>query len=312
MIKGIHHIGSSVPNLDDVVAYYQGAAALPALSTSGIANDSAIEIATGLQGMQSRAAFISGTTAYLELMEFENPQPPPQQIMPVYGPGITHICFQSPETDPAFDKFQKHGMEMVSRGDKPVRLNPQRSITYSYARDVAGNMFEMEQWGEPPRPFPIWIAHVAFVSPNIKRLNDFYSQIVMGLEESPEIKRVKGIPNLDIIGDIDNGDIYGTWISTPNIMIEIWQYINPKTPDEPVNGSLEKLGYTHICFEVDDISAEFTRLSDLGVNFFSEPQQIPGALTVFAHDPDGNIFELLQYIDANDPLSLDRLDFGLA
>ena len=219
--------------------------------------------------------------------------------------------YVSPEEDPAFAKFKRQGMVMVSRGDRPVRLRPDRGITYAYARDVAGNMFAMEQWVTPPRPFPIWIAHVAFVSPDIERLTAFYSQVVMGMDTSPEIRRVCSLPNLDVVGNIDNGDLYGTWVPTPNILIEIWQYVNPKTPDEPVNGSLETLGYTHICFEVDDVLAEYKRLQQLGVPFISEPHQTATSVVVFGRDPDGNLFELLQYLDKDSPMSLDRLDFGI-
>lgn len=311
MIKGIHHIGASVPNLDETVRFYQEAVDLPQLGLRETADSAAADRVTGLQNVRCRATFLEATTTYLELFEFASPQPSPPKIMPVYGPGITHVCFQSPETDPAFEKFKQQRMEMVSRGDRPVRLNPQRGITYAYARDPAANMFEMEQWVEPPRPFPIWIAHVAFVSPDIQRLTDFYSQVVMGMEKSPEIRRIKGIPNLDVVGNIDNGDLYGTWIPTPNILIEIWQYINPKTPNERVNGSLETLGYTHVCFEVDDVAAEYERLSRHGVPFISEPYQTPSSVVVFGRDPDGNLFELLQFLDTNDPMSLDQLDFGL-
>ena len=311
MIKGIHHIGASVPNLEKTVAFYQQAVDLPQTSTFEISNSAAADRITGLQNASCRVGVLSATTTYLELFEFESPQPPPQEIMPVYGPGVTHVCFQSPEDDPAFEKFKQQGMEMVSRGDRPVRLNPQRGITYAYARDPAGNMFEMEQWVEPPRPFPIWIAHVAFVSPNIERLTKFYSQVVMGMAEPPEIRRITGIPNLDVVGNIDNGDLFGTWIPTPNILIEIWQYVNPKTPDQPVDASFEKFGYTHICFEVDDTLAEYERLTRLGVEFISEPLQTESAVVVFGRDPDGNLFELLQYVDPDNPMSLDRLDFGL-
>ncbi len=311
MIKGIHHIGASVSNLDEVTAFYQDAADLPQAAAFKTVNSEAADRITGLKHTRSRTTFLQGSTSYLELSEFESPQPAPQQIMPVYGPGITHICFQSPEEDSAFEKFKRQGMEMVSRGDRPVRLNPQRGITYAYARDVSGNMFEMEQWVTPPRPFPIWIAHVAFVSPDIERLTRFYSQVVMGMAQSPEIRRINGIPNLDVVGDIDQGDLYGTWIPTPNILIEIWQYVNPKTPDERVNGSVETLGYTHVCFEVDDTSAEYERLSKLGVEFISEPYQTETNIVVFGRDPDGNLFELMQFLDTEDRMSLDRLDFGI-
>ncbi|MEM7114383.1 MAG: VOC family protein [Chloroflexota bacterium] len=312
MVKGIHHIGASVRNLDDMVAFYQGAVDLPYVLGFETAVNPIADRTAGLTNIRSRTALLGAATTYLELFEYESPAPPPQQIMPVYGPGITHVCFQSPDTDPAFEKFRRQGMEMVSRGDRPVRLAPQREITYAYARDVSGNMFEMEQWGTPPRPFPVWTSHVAFVSPDIQRLTNFYSTTVLQLDALPEIRRINGIPNLDVVGNADNVDLYGTWVPTPNILIEIWQYVNPKTPDKPSPSSLEILGYTHICFEVDDLAAEYKRLSQLDVPFISEPVRTPNSLIVFGRDPDGNIFELLQYLDKDNPLSLSQLDFGLA
>ena len=191
---------------------------------------------------------------------------------------------------------------MRVKAKRTVELLPHPEVLESYNYVVDGsakmilNMFEMEQWGTPPRPFPIWIAHVAFVSPNIQRLTNFYSTTILQLDAPPEIRRINGIPNLDVVGNADNVDLYGTWVPATNILIEIWQYINPKTPDKPSPSSLNRLGYTHICFEVDDVVAEYQRLSHLDVPFVSDPVQTPNSVIVFGRDPDGNIFELLQYL----------------
>ena len=310
MIKGIHHIGASVQNLEDVIEFYQGAVDLPSVRRFETAADAAVDRVQELQNVYGRHAFLGANTTYLELFEFEGPQPKPQQIMPVYGPGITHVCFQSPADDPAFNKFRRQGMQLVSRGDGPVKL-ARPDITYVYGRDASDNMIEVEQWDTPPRPFPVWIAHVAFVSPDIERLTNFYSTTLLGMDTPPEIRRINGIANIDVVGDIDNADLFVAWIPTPNILIEIWQYVNPKTPDVTEEGSLETLGYTHACFEVDDAWAEHKRLKALGVPFLSEPEQTVNAVTVFGHDPDGNLFELLQFLNEDEPFSLSRLDFGL-
>ena len=311
MIKGIHHIAASVEDLDAVVAFYQGAIDLPVAGSFETADSAGADRVTGLKNVRSRAMFLSARTTYLELFQFASPKPAPQQIMPVQGPGITHVCFQSPKTDPAFEKFQAQGMTMVSRGDRPVPLSPLRDITYAYARDTAGNMFEMEQWGTPPRPFPAWIAHVAFVTPDIQRLLDFYGRIIMEIDELPGIINLKENANADIVADVDAADILGTWVPTPNILIEIWQYNNPPTPAVLAPASHETLGYTHICFEVEDVMGQYERLSSLGVAFISEPLETATSLLVFGRDPDGNLFELLQYLDPSHPMSLAQLDFGL-
>ena len=184
---------------------------------------------------------------------------------------------------------------MHSRGDRPVKL-ARPDITYVYLRDPADNMFEVEQWDDPPQPYPAWIAHVAFVSPDIERLTNFYSTVLLGQDAAPEIRRVKGIPNLDVVGNADNVDIYGTWISTGTILLEIWQYVNPPTPNHPVQGSLDKPGYTHVGFEVEYIAHEFDRLTREGVPFLSAPIKTGAYASVFGRDPDGNLFELCQYL----------------
>ncbi len=309
MIKGVHHIGASVSQLDETMRFYKEAVDLKASIYFEIANNRAIDQVVNLTDVRCRAAMLSGQTTYLELIEFESPAPATQTIMPVNGPGITHICFQSSESDSAYWKFQQGGMKPVSRGSKPVKLS-RSDITYAYGRDTAGNMFEMEQWETSPKPFPIWIAHVALVSHDIERLANFYSTIILGLENSPAIRRINAIPTLDIVANLDDVDLFGTWIPTPNILIEIWQFVNPATPIPSAPRSAESLGYSHICFEVDDLMVEYERMRQLGVLFLSEPCQFGPQRLVYGRDPDGNLFELLEFLDEKAPLSLDRLDFG--
>lgn len=276
MIKGIHHIGLTVPNLDEATTFFQNAAGW---SVTQHEND------------RGRAVLIDGHTTCLELIETDHSA---QSTMPVYGPGITHVCFQSAVADPAFDKFCSQGATMHSRGDRPVKL-ARPDIVYVYLRDLAGNIFEVEQWDDPPQPHPVWIAHVALVSPNIERLNNFYSTVLLEMDTPPEIRRVNGIPNLDVVGNADEVDLYGTWIPFPNLLLEIWQFINPQTPAKRSPDSFDRVGYTHVCFEVEDIVQEVTRLQAQDVAFLSEPRQMDEYRSAFAHDPDGNLFELRQY-----------------
>ncbi len=59
-------------------------------------------------------------------------------------------------------------------------------------------------------------------------------------------------------------------------------------------------------FEVDDLDREVERLSGHGVEFVTERAEVDGSREIYAQDPDGNLFGLLQ-LPVDSDMSLDRL-----
>lgn len=58
-------------------------------------------------------------------------------------------------------------------------------------------------------------------------------------------------------------------------------------------------GAAHLAFRVEDLRAEYERLSGLGVRFFSPPNEITagvnaGGLAVYFHGPDDIVHEMVQ------------------
>ncbi|MEM7333794.1 MAG: VOC family protein [Chloroflexota bacterium] len=305
MIKGVHHIGASVQNVGEAAAFYKNAVDLRPEAQFEIKGSQVADKLLGLDDVMCKGVLINGRTTFLELLQFKSPKPIEQPIKPVNGIGITHVCFQSPETDSAFEKFKQEGMIRISRED-PVHL-ARPDIRYVYGRDVAGLMFETELWTTPLQPFPVWIAHVAFVSADIERLVNFYSKIMLQLDEVREIRRVTGIPALDVVADLDDVDLRFLQIPAGNILLEFWQYLNPPSPEPTVTPSAEQLGYSHVCFEVVDLLGEVARLKSLGVEFLSEPLQSNQRWLIYGRDPDGNLFELIEFLEADAPMSMERL-----
>lgn len=299
MIKGIHHIGLTVHNLDETVTFYKEAAGFEEVDRSRIADNALLSAnLSANQYNDGKVVLLNAQTCNLVLTHLPNPPyglPPNKRA--VQGPGITHICYQSAADDSCYEKFKASGMKPLSRGTKPVDLAG-RGITYAYARDMDGNIFEMEEWDTvpptAPQETPVWLAHVALVSPDIQRLANFYSTILMNMDAVPDIPRFRENPRLDEVADLVNVDLYGTWIATPNVLIEIWQYVNPPTPTTTGLRSLTEPGYSHIAFEVDDLNGEIERLREHGVSFTSEPIHWDQQSAVFGHDPDGNLFQLMQ------------------
>lgn len=59
------------------------------------------------------------------------------------------------------------------------------------------------------------------------------------------------------------------------------------------------IGFTHIAFTVDNLDAEYERLSGYGVRFNAPPQVSSDgyAKLTFCKDPDGNLIELVEVLE---------------
>jgi len=79
--------------------------------------------------------------------------------------------------------------------------------------------------------------------------------------------------------------------------LEIFQYEKPLP--RPAAGPRPNAdhGICHLCFEVKDIDAEFERLHRAGVPFLSDPVPQSYVKVCYGRDPDGNLFELIEFFD---------------
>jgi len=79
------------------------------------------------------------------------------------------------------------------------------------------------------------------------------------------------------------------------IQLELFQFDQPgpsgKNPDEPISSH----GISHFGVEVEDLDAAYQRLAAAGVKLQSRVREFQGGTrAVYARDPDGNVFELVQ------------------
>jgi glyoxylase I family protein len=83
------------------------------------------------------------------------------------------------------------------------------------------------------------------------------------------------------------------------VNVEIFEYSSPTPKPKDPEWRVCDHGYTHICLEVDDIDAEYDRLSNAGMTFHGPPPPFyKGLRALYGRDPDGNVVEILQ-IDAD-------------
>ena len=207
---------------------------------------------------------------------------------------------------------------MLRRGDGPVDLLGQ-GVTYAYAYDPEGNMIELEQLdfdrlgGDRRSPewieqgLDLWMTQVALVTHDIERLTDYYSEI-MGFNPY-RTANIADRETFDDATDVDDVELKVMFfrMAQRSKSMEFWQYDNPETIQFLGNRDSTALGYSY-SIEVGDIQAEYARMSDLGVEFVSDPVLLGNFWQVHANDIDGNVFSLRQAVDPNSPYSVPQLE----
>jgi catechol 2,3-dioxygenase-like lactoylglutathione lyase family enzyme len=251
----------------------------------------------------SNSAVLAFPNGYLKLSEYDRSDFSPPPVLPVKGPGITHVCYQSPTSEDIYQRLINGGATTVSRGEQPVHLLGQ-GVYYAYARDHDGIMYETEHLDHAPFEGPIWLSHAALVSPDLDRLVEFYS-LLLDAKPNRRTDRASG-PRFDEVAGYDNVMIRAAWFDIGNMILEMWQFVNPVTPEPQRPSAIEDVGYNKVAFEVSDLQKEYERLTALGVRFLSSPATSVDGWEACLRDPDGNLISLIQP-KTQDDLSVSHL-----
>lgn len=317
-IIGFNHIGISVNNLDEMVAFYQKATPFEIVKREKVKQHSNADKIYAREGVAYERVTFKAPNMLLELTEYANQQNAiPTKMLP-QGPGMTHTCYQSPDWKSGYDQFKNADIELLSRGDEAVDLGGY-GVTYAYGYDPEGNMLEMEQMEQRfmtqagmdsswAQKHDMWMTQVAIMTPDLKKLSDFYKAILGFLPN--RIAKLENMERLDDIVDQDKVSLHATWFKMDGYgkMVELMQYEHPETPAKLHKKDPTDLGYT-FSLEVKDIQQEYERMKNLGVEFLSEPQILGEFYTVFAHDVDGNVFSLRQAVSEASGYSLQNFNY---
>jgi predicted enzyme related to lactoylglutathione lyase len=144
---------------------------------------------------------------------------------------------------------------------------------------------------------PTRYAHVNIISVDWKQLCNFYEQVFDCEPVSTE--RDHHGPQVDALTAIPNVRVRGRHLRVPGHgengpTIEIFTF-SENAPDQPK--PLNRPGFAHLAFEVDDMDATRAQVKKLGGDDYGELVTIDiegaGQLTLlYMTDPEGNIVEL--------------------
>lgn len=287
VVRGISYIGIAVSNIDRTAAYFAGAGGLLEVDRSELRAIALDRIAG--KKISAKTRTLRSNSGQIRLMQFDRPAAATQVagVVPVQGPGITHVCFQSPDSKPIFPKFVAAGAKPLSRTGDLVQLRPDVPVKYAYLRDADGTMIEIEQLLIDNLTFDHRMRHVAIASLDIDRTVAFYTAV---LGKAPRERRSNLVnKTLDVTANIDNLKLDVAWFQVGNLELEIWEYLNPAPTPLAEARPLEALGHNMIVFDVSDPAAALQKLQDAGGLRVAAPSAMDGGQIAFGRDPDGNL-----------------------
>ncbi len=137
------------------------------------------------------------------------------------------------------------------------------------------------------------IDHVALGVSDLERSIAFYRDILgfsvtRVLEPNPDLPLAKVVGMPGASARIAHLDLHGQ-------MLELFQYLSPEGRPIPSDYRQADKGYIHMGLTSDDARADYRRLQEHGVRFFSEPVEFrPGVWIFYFYGPDGEVCELRQ------------------
>ena len=297
--KALASVSITVADIDATIAFYAKAVPFPLVKRFKTSGSSFPRSLLASRHKQVEIALIAMPTGMIQLMDFEPGKSSAPNVRPVIGPGYTHICFQSPSSNPAITRFVAAGLTMVSRFGKPDGVDiGGYGVRYAYGLDPNGIMIENESLDAPKRGEAAWITHIANTVHDRDRMLDFYAK-VFGIKAHRTIER-ENSPRLDDVANIDGLSIKGGWIRLSNMEVEVWEYVRPRTPAPQGDRKLDEIGYNSFAVAVENVTKESARIKGLGVRLAGKPITVNGVRMQYAYDPEGNLFSLV--LQAGQPL----------
>ena len=143
-IRGVHHLGVSVPNLDAAKAFYVDKLGFELVDEDTLENSELLDSVTGLRDVSCRMMLLRLGNLHLEIFQFQSPRPSGERAgRSVNEYGYTHLALEVSDVQRAYAELKQAG---VAWNFPPVEIAPGYWTTYG--RDPFGNVLEIQQVSE--------------------------------------------------------------------------------------------------------------------------------------------------------------------
>ena len=114
-MKGIHHVGITVPDLDRAIAFYNGVLGLEFFDPpSPVFDDAELGERVGLPGAALRQVNLTLGDSIVELIEYTAPAPPSERPVQVNLYGAAHLAFRVDDIEAVSAHLVANGVTMLS------------------------------------------------------------------------------------------------------------------------------------------------------------------------------------------------------
>lgn len=156
MIRGIHHVAISTPDIDRLAAFYRDGLGFTEVMSTSWSNRPMIDELINLRGSAARQLMLKAANCYVELFEYSAPVPEPQNTdYPPSNHGITHFCFDVVDIDAEFERLTDLGMTFHRPPPTSEELGSNSPLRAIYGRDPDGNIIELQEVLDPSIPFSL-------------------------------------------------------------------------------------------------------------------------------------------------------------
>ena len=147
--KGIHHIGISVPSLQAAKSFYVDKLGFIVTDESHFPPSAESDAVLSLEGAETSVLMLKAGNIFLEVFEFQSPEPAIQCTRPVCDHGYTHFAIEVENVHNAYEFLAAAG---VLWHHPPIEAGEGYWMTYG--RDPFGNVIEIQEL-LPGQPFSL-------------------------------------------------------------------------------------------------------------------------------------------------------------
>jgi glyoxylase I family protein len=141
MIRGIHHTGINVRDMDRMLRFYtEGLGFSPVGDAFAWAHSPELDHIVDVPDSAARGIMLRAGTCYLELFQYAAPEPESTRPLRPYDHGYTHICIDV--TDIANDIAHLKAAGMTFNEREFVDMGHVRTL---YGYDPEGHLIEVQQ-----------------------------------------------------------------------------------------------------------------------------------------------------------------------
>lgn len=141
MITGIHHVAVHVRDLDRMIAFYRDAFGFRLVGEPfGWRDSEMVDRLIDVPNSAARGAMLRAGSCYLEMFQYEAPEPGSTAPLNPQDKGYTHFCVDVTEIEQEVKRLRELGMTFGAA--QPIDMGHVKTV---YGRDPEGNIIEIQQ-----------------------------------------------------------------------------------------------------------------------------------------------------------------------